>query len=205
MRQWRLHCSPLTGARPSNERATDRLRTTSATPARSEGSPRAAPQSRRCKRSANRWRDAVQVNEPRVSDRPVVAIMDGRADFADAIRHGDTRTAASIYTDTARLIAPSAELIEGRESIEAFWQAGVDAGVVDVELDTVAQRRADRMAYEVGRYVLQLRPAAGQMVVDRGTYVLVLEQQADGSWRRAVEMFSPAARPVDWTKGEEQR
>src|SRR5687768_14225582 len=100
--------------------------------------------------------------------------MDGRADFADAIRHGDPRTAASIYTDTARLIAPSAELIEGRESIAAFWQAGVDAGVVDVELDTVALRRGDRMAYEVGRYVLQLRPAAGQMVVDRGTYVLVL-------------------------------
>jgi hypothetical protein len=33
-------------------------------------------------------------------------------------------------------------------------------------------------------------------VVDSGTYVLVHERQDDGTWRRAVEMFSPSEPPV---------
>jgi ketosteroid isomerase-like protein len=136
------------------------------------------------------------VDEPCGSSQAYVEIDEGKAAFADAIRHGDTGVAAAAYTKTARLLAPSADLIEGRDSIEAFWQAGLDAGVVDVDFKAVAVQRRDRVAYEVGRYVLQLRPAAGETVVDRGTYVLVLEQQADGSWRRAVEMFNPEAQPA---------
>ncbi len=42
----------------------------------------------------------------------------------------------------------------GRGAIEAFWQAGLDAGVVDVELDAVTAERRGQMAYELGRYAL---------------------------------------------------
>ena len=123
--------------------------------------------------------------------QPDVEIAEGRAVFVDALRHGDARAAGSVYADTARLVAPSADLIEGREAIEAFWQAGFDAGVVDVELETTTVERRGRMADELGRYALRLRPAAGGTVIDRGRYVLVLEEQDSGSWRRAVEMFNP--------------
>jgi ketosteroid isomerase-like protein len=135
------------------------------------------------------------VDEPSSTNQPSVALDESRDTFADAIRRGDAQAAASAYTETARLLAPSADLIEGRESIAAFWQAGLDAGVVEVEREAVAVRRRDCMAYEVGRYAVQVRPADGRTVVDRGTYVLVLEQQADGSWCRAVEMFSPESQP----------
>jgi ketosteroid isomerase-like protein len=87
-----------------------------------------------------------------------------------------------------------ADLIEGRESIEAFWQAGLDAGVVDVELRATTVERRCHVAYELGGYTLHLRPAAGGTVIDRGRYVLILEQGATGAWRRAVEMFSPETR-----------
>lgn len=127
------------------------------------------------------------------SGQPDVEIGAGRAVFADGIRHGDTRSVASVYADAARLLAPSTELIEGRDAIEAFWQAGLDAGIVDIELEAAAVERRDRMAFEIGRYVLRIRPAAGQNVLDRGRYLMVLEQEADGSWRRAVEMFNPDA------------
>jgi ketosteroid isomerase-like protein len=120
-----------------------------------------------------------------------VEIAEGRVAFADALRHADANALGSIYAETARLVAPSAGVIEGRAAIQAFWQAGLDAGVVDVRLEAVEVQCRDSLAYEIGRYVLQLRPASGESVVDRGTYVLVLEQHTDGSWRRAVEMFSP--------------
>ena len=126
----------------------------------------------------------------RGTSQPTVAIAEGRAAFAEALRHGDAQAAGSIYAEMARLAPPSADLIEGRAAIEAFWQAGLDAGIVDVELDAVEVRHRVGLAYEIGRYVLHLRPSASGAVVDRGTYLLVLEQHVDGSWRRVVEMFN---------------
>lgn len=100
-----------------------------------------------------------------------------------------------VYADSARLVAPSAELIEGRAAIRAYWQAGIDAGVYDIELEAGAVRPKDGMAYEVGRYLVRVRPDAGETIVDRGRYVLVLEQGGDRRWRRVVEMFSPESMP----------
>jgi ketosteroid isomerase-like protein len=117
----------------------------------------------------------------------------GRTVFADGVRHGDLTAIASVYSDAAKLLAPSAELIEGRGAIRAFWKAGLDAGVVDIELEAATVERRDRLAYELGRYVLRLRPAPGRTILDQGRYLVVLEQVADGTWRRAVEMFNPEA------------
>jgi ketosteroid isomerase-like protein len=51
------------------------------------------------------------------------------------------------------------------------------------------------VAVETGRYVL----AGGAVVLDRGKYLVLHRRQADGSWRRAVDVFNPdvpaAARP----------
>lgn len=132
------------------------------------------------------------MDEQRDTSRPGAELATDRSAFGDAIRQGDPQAAASAYTETARLLAPSAELIEGRASIVAFWQAGIDAGVVDVDQEPVAVERGDSLAYEVGRYAFRL--GNDGTVVDRGSYVLVLEQQADGTWRRAVEMFNPERR-----------
>jgi ketosteroid isomerase-like protein len=122
-------------------------------------------------------------------NEPAVAAL--RDAFANAISRGDAGAAASVYTGGARLLAPSAELVEGREAIEAFWRAGIDAGVARVELWAHEVHAADQMAYEHGQYVLRLQLGADRPVVDHGRYVVVLEQGTDGSWRRALEMFNP--------------
>lgn len=119
-----------------------------------------------------------------------------RAAFVAALREGDAAAAAAVYSDDASLLPPSAEPLKGREAIAAFWRAGVDAGISDVELDALELERVDGLAYEIGRYALRLQPAGGATVVDRGSYVLVHARQTDGSWRRAVEMFSPKAPPA---------
>lgn len=119
------------------------------------------------------------------------AISRLRAAFVAALRSGDDRAASSLYAEEGYLIAPSAEAIRGRDAIAAFWAAGLAAGVRDVELEAVEVRRGGSLAYELGRYVLRVRPDDGREVIDRGTYLLVLERLADGNWRRAVEMFSP--------------
>ena len=123
-------------------------------------------------------------------------IATAKASFVSALGRRDARSAAAVYAEDARLLPPSAELIEGREAIEAFWRAGLDIGVSHVDLLTLGLERRDGVAYEIGRYALRLDSVEGETVFDRGKYVLVHERQADGSWRRVVEMFNPEFPPV---------
>jgi ketosteroid isomerase-like protein len=131
-------------------------------------------------------------------DRPVDCtddrIGDAQDAFVGAIECGDANRASASYTTDARLLAPSAALFRGRAAIERFWKAGVDTGISEVRLETLELVRRSGFAYEIGRYALGLRPADGIPLVDRGKYLRVHEQQPDGSWLWAVEMFNPEAR-----------
>jgi uncharacterized protein (TIGR02246 family) len=133
------------------------------------------------------------------------AIARTRTEFVDALRSGDARAASAVYADDAQLLAPSAELVAGREAIAAFWRAGLDAGIAGVELEELRFKRGESVAWEIGRYVLRLEPADGTPVVDSGKYLLVHERQEDGSWRRAVEMFNPDASSSDRQPRERER
>ena len=132
------------------------------------------------------------------STDPSEAIAAERAAFIAALRRRDAMAAAAAYTDDARLLAPSSEILVGRESIVRFWQAGIDAGVDSIELNAldVEIEPGGETACELGRYVLRLTSQGGNVVVDRGRYLLVYRHDADGTWRRAVETFNPEAAPL---------
>ena len=126
-------------------------------------------------------------------------IAEASAAFASALRSGDAAVASDVYTRDARLVAPSAGILDGRDAIEAFWRAGIEVGVSRADFEPLELRRHDAVAYELGRYELAL--AGVGAVADRGKYVLVHERQEDGSWRRALEMLAPDT----MTYGEGQR
>jgi ketosteroid isomerase-like protein len=136
------------------------------------------------------------VNETGGFSPPARSIAASRAAFVAAIRAGDARAAASVYSPSARLLAPVAELIRGREAIESFWRTGFEAGIFDVEILVQELRAGDGFAFEIGRYVLRLRATDRDTAVDRGKYVLVHERQPGQSWLRAVEMFHPDVGPA---------
>jgi ketosteroid isomerase-like protein len=119
----------------------------------------------------------------------------GRAQdaFVVALELGNAKAASAAYTRDARLLAPSAELFRGRPAIERFWRAGVETGIAEVQLETLELVRRNGLAYEIGRYAHGLRPSDGVPIVDRGAFVRVHEQQPDGSWLWALEMFNPGA------------
>jgi uncharacterized protein (TIGR02246 family) len=115
--------------------------------------------------------------------------------FAAALSDGDPAAASAVYAENATMLAPSAGLLSGRDAIAAFWSAGVEAGIAGVELASIELERDRRLAYEIGAYTLSVRSPDGT-VLDRGKYLLVHALQADGSWRRAAEMFSPDSPPT---------
>jgi ketosteroid isomerase-like protein len=115
--------------------------------------------------------------------------------FVEAIRTRDPGAAASGYAANARLLAPSADLIEGRAGIESFWRAGLDAGIRAVDRVPIRIEGRGSVAFEIGRYAIRLRAPDGGSVVDRGTYLLVHERAADGRWAWALETFTPEGSP----------
>ena len=129
--------------------------------------------------------------------RPLAqALAETRATFVAALGRADSEALAALYTADATLLPPAAAPISGREAIRRFWQAGLDAGIVAIRLEAARLDHDTRLAYELGSYELRLEPAASKTIVDRGNYVLVHSRQDDGSWRRRVEIFTPAARPA---------
>ena len=106
-----------------------------------------------------------------------------------SLEHGDASGAARAYADDARVLAPAGELIRGRADIEAYWQAGIALGLSTVAFERQLMAAVGDKFIEIGRYAVAAKVARNGRIVDRGTYLALHAQVADGSWRRAVDVF----------------
>jgi len=122
---------------------------------------------------------------------PVITDLDAaRSAFVDAVRRHEPATIAGLYSARARVVAPGADVLRGRADVAAFWGAGMETGVTDVELVPEDIELLPSVALEVGRYALRVEPEPGVELIDRGRYLL-LYRVDDGRWVRAAEMFAP--------------
>jgi uncharacterized protein (TIGR02246 family) len=114
--------------------------------------------------------------------------------FVRAIAAGDASAVAAVYTDDARLLAPDAEMAQGREQVLDFWRAAISAGIAGASLTTLSVDVRDDLAIEVGRYRLRLEPAGAEPGTDKGKYVVVHRRTATGDWKWAVDIFNSDGR-----------
>jgi len=117
-------------------------------------------------------------------------IAENNANFSAALAAGDATAVGAVYSDQARLLAPGAELLMGRDAIAAFWKTGIAAGIRGAELTTVSVDHRDDLAVEVGRYALRIQSDGDAPV---GKYVVIHRRGADGIWRWAVDIFNSDA------------
>ena len=118
------------------------------------------------------------------------AIEESNLKFGEAARQGDAAALAALYTEDATLLPPNSEMIKGREGIEAVWSAVIQMGAKDVVLTTVDVYGSGDLAYEVGNYVLTIQPEGQEPIEDKGNYVVVWKQIADGSWKMHVDIWN---------------
>lgn len=131
-----------------------------------------------------------------------VRVRETTAALAGAVNRGDAAHAASLYVEDARLLASAAEPIAGRGAIRSYWQAGVELGVV-LRLEPLEVELAGPFAVEIGRYAFSLGGDGVGEPVDRGTYLVLHRRQADGSWRRSVDVFNPDGPAAALESGKE--
>ena len=101
----------------------------------------------------------------------------------ESLSGGDAAGVAAHYTDDAALLPPGAAKIDGREGIQGFWQALIDAGVRDVTLTTQEIDDFGDVANDVGTISATAPSEDGGRVQLAGKYLVVWKRGGDGTWR----------------------
>jgi uncharacterized protein (TIGR02246 family) len=99
---------------------------------------------------------------------------------------GDAAGLAALYTEEAQLLPPNADFHIGRQVIQAFWQATVNAGIKEARLETLEVEPHGDTAIEVGKYTLY---AEGGQELDAGKYVVIWKREG-GKWRLHRDIFN---------------
>ncbi len=105
-------------------------------------------------------------------------IEQANAEFGRAFANGDAKAVAGLYTPTAELFPPNAAIVQGRDAIQAFWQAAIASGMTQVTLSTAEVESLGDTAVETGTAILESSHPAN---VGHGKYV-VIWKQAGGAW-----------------------
>jgi ketosteroid isomerase-like protein len=150
---------------------------------------------RRCNRIATTLGQApLRMNEQAPAVTPDERFERSRRTFVAALGRGDAAAAAQVYADSGRILVPSTSPLDGRSAIEAFWRAGLDAGMSELELLPRSFDVDSTFACEVGDYALHAAPRDEGAVTERGRYLIVHRLEPDGAWRRALEVYAPERR-----------
>lgn len=113
------------------------------------------------------------------------AIEKTRNAYVEAWRAADAGAIARLYADDAMVLYPGQPAVAGREEILAYF--GDFFGQFSqeqFELTSAEVVVAGSWAFDRGGFRWRGRPqAGGDALEDQGKYLVILRQQADGSWK----------------------
>lgn len=111
--------------------------------------------------------------------------------FMTVFKAGDAEGVAALYTNNALLLPPNAELVRGRENIEAFWQGAMESGVRSLALESVEVTSQGSTACEVGTFTLF---GENKQPLDEGKYI-VIWKRASAAWKLHRDIWN-SSRPA---------
>ncbi len=102
--------------------------------------------------------------------------------FGEGIRKGNAAAVGALYTEDALLMPPNMETVRGREGTTKFWDGAMKMGVRDAILSTVELHKKGDTVEEIGNYTLKIHPQGQTPFEDKGKYMVLWRQDAEGSW-----------------------
>ncbi|MEX0692425.1 MAG: nuclear transport factor 2 family protein [Gemmatimonadales bacterium] len=121
------------------------------------------------------------------------SVAAGMRRYATALRNNDPAGVAALWTDDAVYMDAGTPTVVGRVALDSLVQ-GIFATnrLTEVTENTDEILVSQDMAVQRGTYLETLQPQSGAAVTLRGRYLFVWRRQADGSWKIARGMGTPA-------------
>jgi len=130
----------------------------------------------------------VACQRPRASDVAQVrrAIEARNASAERWYLAGQVDSLVTVFAEDVWQLPPNMPPVVGRDSLRAFWTNAFKWGRWEFDLQSQDVVTRDAIAVERGRYTIKFTPS-GQAPMpafeDRGNFVVLWRQGADGEWR----------------------
>jgi len=112
--------------------------------------------------------------------RAVNALAD---QYAAAMNSSDAAAVAATYADDAIEMPPDQAAIEGKQAIQASYEAMFKEYAVKFALTPLETQLAGDWAYQRGNYTDTVTPKSGKPMEQSGKYLVIAKRQPDGSWK----------------------
>ena len=106
--------------------------------------------------------------------------------FQKSFNQGDVEGLASLYLKDAKILPPNMDMIEGKDTIQTFWQGALDMGIKSYTAEMIEVESSGNLGFLVGTYTVF---GNENQVINKGKVLTVLKN-IDGKWKIYRYMFN---------------
>ena len=106
--------------------------------------------------------------------------------FQKSIEQGDLGNIGNLYTEDAKILPPNMDMLEGRDSIQAFWQRASEMGIKSYQPEILEVEYSGNLGFFVGKYTLY---GNENKIINKGKFITVFKN-IDGEWRVYRDIFN---------------
>ena len=152
---------------------------------------------------------APKPEEKRDEAAEMKAINELRARFIAAFNSNDPAALAATYTDDAIVMPANQAVVEGKQAIQAFYEAMFKQNAAKIALTPLETRVAGDWAYDRGNgtiTVTQKSGKSGKPTEQSSKYLVIVKRQADGSWKlyRDIDSGNAGNAPIARAAGKKK-
>ena len=107
-------------------------------------------------------------------------------EFKKSIEQGDLRNIGNLYTEDAKILPPNMDMLEGRDSIQTFWQRASEMGIKSYQPEILEVEYSGNLGFFVGKYILY---GNENKIINKGKFITVFKN-IDGEWRVYRDIFN---------------
>jgi ketosteroid isomerase-like protein len=106
--------------------------------------------------------------------------------FQKSIEQGDIETIGTLYGDDAKILPPNMDMIEGKDTIQKFWQGALEMGIKSYQPEILEVESSGNLGFFVGKYTLY---GNENQVINKGKFLTVFKN-IDGEWKVYRDIFN---------------
>ena len=106
--------------------------------------------------------------------------------FQKSFNQGDVEDLASLYLEDAKILPPNMDMIEGKDTIQKFWQGALEMGIKSYKPEMIEVESSGNLGVFVGKYTVF---GSENQVINKGKSLTVLKN-IDGKWKIWRDIFN---------------